>query len=139
MTPPNWRRKAKSTGPSGTDPKRLVVLQTVGGVTEVAYCPPGVAISHYDYDDAEAEGRLESEQRRCTEDVARARQHAASIVDEQAAIDLLSEFWERAEAEDDRGLMDRIDEVLDPVTSFEIGGEEVPFAVYRNRREEGEG
>lgn len=136
MTPPEWRRLLYSGGDE--DPKRILVLETLNGLTEIAYCPPDVAISHFDYDEADELSRAGVKEDAAHAEVERARERVKTIVDERAAIDLLAEFWERAEREGDGELMGRIDAVLAPVTVFISDGDEVSYEEYRRRREAGE-
>lgn len=136
MTPPEWRRLVYS---GDDDPRRMVVLETLNDVTEIAYCPSDVAISHFDYDEADEYSRAGMTEDAAYAEVERARARAATIIDEQAAIDVLIECLELADSTHDDALRDRIDEVLAPVTAFlSEKGTEVSFADYRRQREAGE-
>lgn len=132
MTPPEWNRKTEERG---ADPRRIVVLETLNGLTEVAFCPDDVAISHFDYDEADEMSRAGATEDAAHDEVDRARQRAGTILDERAAIDVLSECRELADRSDQVGLRDRIDEVLAPVTAFfSEDGQEVSFEGYRRRQ-----
>lgn len=132
MTPPEWNRKTEERG---ADPRRIVVLETLNGLTEVAFCPDDVAISHFDYDEADEMSRAGATEDAAHDEVDRARQRAGTILDERAAIDVLSECRKLADRSDQVGLRDRIDEVLAPVTAFfSEDGQEVSFEGYRRRQ-----
>lgn len=136
MTPPEWKRKTETRE---ADPRRIVVLETLNGLTEVAYCPSGVALSHYDYDEADEYSRAGATEDAAHAEVERARARAATTLDERAAISVLAECWELADSTGDDALRDRIEVVLAPVTAFaREDGTEVSFTEYRLRREAGE-
>lgn len=137
MTPPEWRRLPYSGGDE--EPRRTVVLETLNGLTEIAFCPSDIAITHVDYDEADEYSRAGLKEDVAEAEVERARERAASTLDERAAIDVLAECRKLAGRIEHYGLRDRIDEILEPVTaSFCEEGQRVSCEEYRHQRQAGE-
>lgn len=108
--------------------KRKVLVEVSGGVAEVGYAPPDVDCAIFDYDNAGQNGEPERDgaERRAKAYRREAEELTSCIVDEEAAVELLCECWDRFEREDDRRMMAWIDRVLDPVTDWSGWEDEKP-------------
>lgn len=136
MTPPNWRRLVYSGGELPyEEPRRILVLETLNGVTEIAFCPPDLAITHFDYDEADELARAGTKEEAAHAEVERARQRAGTILDERVATEVLSECGELARRAGDQELVERIVGVLAPATAFAPDAEESSFESYRHREQ----